>query len=381
MSKIRYIRNIDQVKGLTGRERVELAKVSSKYAFRANEYYLGLINWHDPDDPIRRIVIPHISELDDFGELDASREEANYVAPGCQHKYADTALLLCNEVCSSYCRFCFRKRLFMNDNDEAALDITAGLKYIADHPQITNVLLSGGDPLLLSTRRLSNILSRIRAVDHVGIIRIGTKIPAFNPHRILNDPDLLDVLAEHSTKEKRIYMMVHFNVPGELTEKAVEALDLLKSAGTVVVNQTPLLRGINDKPEVLAELMRKLSFMGVAPYYFFQCRPTRGNKPYQLTIIEAHRALSHARKKVSGLAKRARLVMSHSSGKVEILGATRKHIYARYHRAKHEADAERFMIFHRDDTACWLDDLIPADRTVYGESRFSADQHRGYGPE
>jgi lysine 2,3-aminomutase len=359
MARIRYVTEIGSVKGIASQDVAALSQVTDKYKFRANSYYLGLIDWSDPDDPIRRIIIPQVQELQDSGELDPCNEEANYVAPGCQHKYPHTAVLLCTEICGAYCRFCFRKRLFMNDNDEARVDLSPGIDYISRTPAITNVLLTGGDPLFLSTRRLGEILHRLREIPHVGIIRIGTKMPAFNPYRIIDDPALPETLSQFSHPHKRIYIMTHFNVAQELTDQARTALDILMRAGVVLTNQTPILHGINDRPRTLVELMRQLSFAGVPPYYFFQCRPTQGNKPFELPLVKAFQALEKAKSKVSGLAKRARLVMSHASGKIEMVGLDTTHIYLRYHRARDQKDEGRFMIFRRDDEAHWFDDLKP----------------------
>jgi KamA family protein len=359
--KVKYRLNIKKIDQLPVEERKELLPVVNKYKFRANDYYLGLIDWDDPDDPIRRLVIPRVDELNDFGRLDASNEESNYAAPGCQHKYHDTALLLCNEVCRAYCRFCFRKRLFQDDNHEVVYDVSAGIEYIAKTPEISNVLLTGGDPLMLKTPQLEDILRPLRRIDHVGIIRLGSKIPAFNPYRIINDPELLAVLSRYSTRQKRIYVMAHFNHPRELTDEALLGLDLLMKAGVTTVNQSPIINGINSDPEILAELMRKLSFVGAPPYYFFQCRPTEGNAPFDLPITRTYAILEEAKRVVSGLAKRPRLVMSHELGKIEIVGVTSDHIYTRFHRARHNEDEGRFMIFERNDLAYWLDDLKPAD--------------------
>ncbi|MEE9441046.1 MAG: KamA family radical SAM protein [candidate division Zixibacteria bacterium] len=357
MFKVKYFRNIDCIDRLSDNEKVALAPVNTRYKFRANDYYLSLIDWNDPDDPIRKIVIPDISELDEFGELDPSDEEANYVAPGCQHKYPHTVLLLCTETCGCFCRFCFRKRLFMDKNDEVVKDVTPGIEYIKNNPQITNVLLSGGDPLLMSTGRLENIIKSLRKIDHVQIIRIGTKMPAFNPYRIIDDPKLPEMLSHYSLPDKRIYIMTHFNVTNELTDEAILALDILMKSGVVLSNQTPILKGINDKPNVLANLMNSLSTIGVTPYYFFHCRPTTGNKPYALTIPETYFALESARKKVSGLAKRARLVMSHERGKIEIVGISDDYIYLKYHRAKYPEDEGKLIIYYRNNNAFWMDDL------------------------
>ena len=356
--RVRQVTNIDAVSELPAEQRWALRRVTDRYAFGATDYYLSLIDWKDPNDPLRRIVIPDLGELEPWGLLDPSNERAVTVAQGVQHKYPDTALLLVAQTCASCCRFCFRKRLFMPTGDQIALDTSEGIDYIARTPRITNVLLTGGDPLMLSTRRLVDLVGRLRAVPHVEIIRIGTKMPAYNPWRILDDDPLLDGLARFSTPRKRIYMMVHFDHPRELTAPAIKGLDLMLRAGLVLCNQCPLIRGVNDDPAVLAELFRALSFAGAPPYYLFQGRPAAGNRPYIVPLVEGYFINERAKRDLSGLAKRARFCMSHASGKIEIIGVDDSRIYLRYHRAKERADEGRLMTFARDDGAVWLDDLV-----------------------
>lgn len=352
----KYITKVDKIDGLSSFEKEELKQVTDKYAFRINEYYLSLIDWNDPDDPIRRLIIPSMEELVSWGKLDASNEHSYTKAKGLEHKYSDTALFLVTDVCGAYCRFCFRKRLFLNDNDEVLRDLEPGLQYIAEHPEITNVLLTGGDPLVMSTKKLEAIISRLREIPHVQIIRIGSKMPAFNPFRITEDPSLLDMIKKYSLPEKRIYIMTHFNHPREITPEAEKAVKLLLDAGAILANQTPLLRGVNDDANVLAELFDKLSFIGVPPYYVFQGRPVSGNKMFAVPIEEGLNIFEKARTKVSGLARRARYAMSHASGKVEIMGMTDEHIFFKYQRSAHEANKGRIMIFERNPDAYWLDD-------------------------
>lgn len=359
--RVKYVLDVDRIPNIPTHERENLRRVSERYAFRANDYYLELIDWNDPADPIRQLIIPQIEELNDWGRLDPSNEAAVTVAHGVQHKYPDTVLLLCNEVCGAYCRYCFRKRLFMNDNDEATTDVSEGIRYVADHPEVTNVLLTGGDPLVMSTRRLRQIISQLRAIPHVRIIRLGSKIPAFNPFRILNDEDLQDLLREYSTPEKRIYLMAHFDHPRELTPEAVAGIAKFIECGVVCVNQCPLIKGVNDDPDVLSEMYRKLSWIGCQPYYLFQGRPTAGNEPFEVPLVRGWRIFQEALSRVSGLAGRVRFAMSHETGKVEIVGVDERHIYARYHRAKSAADHGRFMVFRRDDSAYWLDQLEPIE--------------------
>lgn len=356
MKNPKYITSVDRIEGLSEKEKEKLREVTGKFAFRSNEYYLSLIDWNDPEDPIRKIIIPDPRELEEWGQLDASCEKDYTVAPGIQHKYPQTALFLAVNVCGSFCRFCFRKRLFMNDVDEIARDLSLGISYIKSHPEITNVLLTGGDPLILATPKLKDLISGIRAIEHVRIIRIGSKMVSFNPYRIINDPDLADMIRQYSTPEKRIYIMAHFNHPREITPQAIRALDILRDAGAIIVNQTPLVRGINSDPQVLAELFRKLSFIGVPPYYVFQCRPTLGNHLFEMPVEEAYDIFERAKTACSGLAKRARFVMSHASGKIEVVGKTDDAIYFKYHQAADPLDTGRFMVFKSNPNAYWFDD-------------------------
>ncbi len=356
-TRVKYVRRLDQVDQLSAQERERLGPVADRYVFRANDYYLGLIDWNDPDDPIRQLVIPREEELSEWGQLDASNEESVTVARGVQHKYTDTVLLLCNEVCGAYCRYCFRKRLFMDENDEATKDISEGLRYIAAHPEVTNVLLSGGDPLLMSTRRLVAIFEALRAIPHVRIIRLGSKMPAFDPYRVLNDPELQAAFRTYSTPEQRIYLMTHFDHPRELTDVAIEGIDACLNHGVVCVNQCPLIRGINDDASVLAEMYSTLSYIGCQPYYLFQGRPTVGNEPYELPLVEGWQIFQKALTLGSGLARRARYCMSHETGKVEVMAVDDERMYLRYHQAKSAHDLGRFFVCRRDDDAYWLDQL------------------------
>ena len=372
--KIKYLTKLEQIPQLTDAEREEMQKVNDQFVFRTNDYYQSLIDWDDPNDPIKRIIMPDVEELNEWGELDASNEEKYTKVHGLEHKYTSTALLLVNEVCAAYCRFCFRKRLFMNENDEVTKDISAGLEYIKNNKEINNVLLTGGDPMILSTSKLEPIIQQLREIDHIKIIRIGTKVPAFNPFRILNDPSLLEMFRKYSTHEKKIYIMAHFNHPRELTPQAVEGLNALMDAGVTLVNQTPLVKGVNDDPDVLAELFSKLSFMGVPPYYVFLCRPTLGNETYSIPVEEGYEIFEKARIRCSGLAKRARLVMSHESGKIEVVGMTQDQIFFKYARAANSQDNARFLAFYRNPEAAWLDDYKEASEEF---SLFAANETSG----
>ena len=359
--RVKYVRRLDQIEQMPADTRASLQPVAREYAFRANDYYLGLIDWDDPEDPIKQLIIPREEELNDWGQLDASNEAAVTVGRGVQHKYTDTVLLLCNEVCGAYCRYCFRKRLFMDGNDEVTNDVTAGLRYIADHPEVTNVLLTGGDPLLMSTRRIVEIFEALHAIEHVRIIRLGSKMPAFDPGRVLGDEDLQAAFRKYSTPEKRIYLMAHFDHPRELTDVAIAGIDTCVTDGVICVNQCPVIKGVNDDPYVLAEMFSTLSYIGCPPYYLFQGRPTAGNEPYEVPIVRGWQIFQQALQHGSGLARRARFCMSHESGKVEVLAIDDERIYLRYHQAKDIDDVGRFFVCRRDDEAYWLDQLQPAE--------------------
>ena len=356
MAQPKYIMNIDKITNIPEEERERLKKITEKFVFRVNDYYINLIDWNNPNDPIRKLVIPNLGELEEYGRWDSSDEDTNYAAPGCQHKYDTTALLIVSEVCGAYCRYCFRKRLFRNDIKEAMSDVQPGIEYIKEHPEINNVLLTGGDSLILATRKLRGIIEQLREIPHVKIIRLGSKMPVFNPMRIYEDEELLKLISEYSTPEQRIYVMAHINHPVEITEEAKKGFDALHKAGAIVVNQTPVLKGINDDPEVLAELLDKLSWAGVTPYYFFINRPVAGNNDFVLSLEDAYNIVEEAKAKTSGLGKRVRLSMSHTSGKIEILAIDDGKAYLKYHQSR-DNEYGKFMILDCPKDASWFDDL------------------------
>jgi len=356
--QIRYLTRLEQIDQLSEQEKTELKKVTDRFPFRCNDYYLSLIDWDNPNDPIRTIIIPHLQELEEWGKLDPSDEHSYTVMPGVEHKYHSTAVFLVSNVCDGICRYCFRKRVFQNSKlVEACLrDVPAAIGYVKEHREINNVLLTGGDPLVLTTSELENIIRQLRQIEHVEIIRIGTKIPAFNPYRIINDRSLLEMIETYSTERKKIYVMTHFVHSKELADAAVQSVHLLQKAGAMIANQTPLVRGLNDDPKVMGELLNKLSYIGATPYYIFQCRPALGNKAYTVPIEEGYEIVEQAKSMVSGLAKRVRYAMSHATGKIEILGKTKEFVYFKYHRAADDNNSGRFMVFKSNPDACWLDD-------------------------
>lgn len=355
--KVLYYRKPSQIPEIPAAVASQLDTVAERFAFRANDYYLGLIDWNDPSDPIRRLVVPDMAELNDWGELDVSDEAANTVVRGLQHKYRDTALVLATATCAAYCRYCFRKRLFMRQNEETPQDLTPAFEYVAQHREIRDVLLTGGDPLVLSTDRLAPIVRRFAGISHVRTIRLGSKVPAFNPYRLLDDEAFQDLVAHVTAGGTAVYLMAHFDHPRELTDLACDGIRAMQQSGAHVVNQCPIIRGVNDDAEVLAELFETATELGMPQYYLFQGRPTTGNEPYKVSLVRAWKLYDAACRRCSGLSRRVRFVMSHATGKIEVFGVDDRHIYLRYHRARNAADQSRIMVAHRDDQACWFDEL------------------------
>jgi len=357
-----FVATVDELEHLKGKDKEAARRVVKKYRFRASKYYLSLIDWNDPQDPIRRIVVPNEEELIEWGHLDPSSEASYVVMHGVEHKYADTVVMLVSPVCGGVCRFCFRKRIFMKSEVLRDNEIEKAVEYVRRHEEVTDVLLTGGDPLMLPTRKLRRIIEALDTVPHLRAIRIGSKVPAYYPMRITGDPELLHLLSSMSKPFRRFYIVTQFNHPRELTQQSVAAVQALQRAGCIMINQTPMLRGINDNPETLAELLKKLESVGVPPYYVFQCRPASGNRPFVVPLEEGYSIFREAVRGCSGLAGRARYMMSHKTGKVEVAGLTDSEIVFRYHRCHDKSVVGRTLIMKRNPKALWFDDYpIPEE--------------------
>lgn len=334
----------------------QLTQVEEIYKFKSTSYYNSLINWEDENDPIRNMIIPNIEELDEWGSLDASGEHQYQKMEGMEHKYSDTVLLLMTNTCEAYCRYCFRKRLFLEDNDETIQSVDKAINYIKEHKEVNNVLLTGGDPLSLGSERIMEVLDQLSAIDHLKFIRIGSKILSFNPFKVTARPELLAYFSQYP---KPIYLMSHFSHEKEITTDAIDAIDaLLETNNIVISNQTPILRGINETHTALKTLLEKLVEVKVVPYYFFQMRPVSGNKNFVVPIEQNITTLNNVLKELPGLMGRVKLVMSHVTGKIELVGTDSDHVYMKYHRAKSREDFGRILVYKRDAHAYWLDDYL-----------------------
>jgi len=261
---------------------------------RINPYYLGLIR--KPGDPIYRQCIPDIREIsDEAGVEDPLNEEGDSPVPGLTHRYPDRVLFLVSSRCSMYCRFCNRKRKVGSASMVSEASIREGLSYIRGHREIRDVLLSGGDPLLLSNRELNRILTDLRAMPHVEIIRIGTRVPCTLPQRIT--PQLAHLLGQF----KPLYINTHFNHPDEITGPAALACNRLADAGIPLGCQTVLLRGVNDDPCVMKRLMQKLLTIRVRPYYLFLADTAKGTSHFWTPLDRGLDIISALQGHTSGL--------------------------------------------------------------------------------
>jgi len=355
------IQTIEQLEGhlnLTSEERNSLQRIVGIHPMSITRYYISLIDSEDPADPIRKMSVPSEEELNVVGSYDTSGEAENSKMPGLQHKYAQTALILSTNRCAMYCRHCFRKRLVGLPNDEVMRRFQEAADYIRKHEEINNVLISGGDPLVLPTKVIVNFLRDLNFMDGGSFIRFGSRVPVTFPQRISEDEELLNELKRYSSKFRRIYIVTQFNHPREITPQAVEAIDELMKAGVVMSNQTVLLKGVNDDPDTLAKLQNGLVSVGVSPYYVFQCRPVKRVKNhFQVPLVEGCKIVEDAKKELNGHSKRFRYIMSHRTGKIEILGITGDEIYFKYHQAKDVDQLGNLFMRKIDPTAGWLDDL------------------------
>lgn len=352
---IRDVEQLNDYLKLSSDEAKRIEEISERYPFCVPPYYLGLIDPDDPDDPIRKICIPGPQELSGTGMEDTSGEGDNTVIRGMQHKYRQTALILTTNQCSMYCRFCFRKRMVGYSEHETAEHIHKMAEYVGQHPEINNVLLSGGDALVNSNEDIRMYLDTFSKIPSLDFIRIGTRTPVVLPMRIYEDEELLGILKEYNQK-KQILIVTHFNHSHEITEQAKKAVRALMECGCVVRNQTVLLKGVNDDPDTLSTLLNQLVSIGVIPYYVFQCRPARGAlDEFQIPLRRGVAIVEEAKKKMNGQAKSIHYCMSHVTGKIEILGIMEDgKVLFKYHQAKYEKDSSRIFLKEIAEDQCWL---------------------------
>jgi KamA family protein len=352
------IEDLDKVLHISPEEKERLTIIAKRHPMRITRYYFDLIDWENKNDPIRKLSIPDVMELDDSGDYDTSGESDNTIIPGLQHKYGQTALVLSTNVCYMYCRHCFRKRMVGYSTEETNQRLEESVKYINANKNINNVLVTGGDSFALSNKMIEEYLKKLTDIPHLDFIRFGTRIPVVFPHRIFLDNELLEILKKYNEK-KEIIIVTQFDHPKELTEEARKGVKALKNIGITVRNQTVLLKGINDDADTLSKLLKGLTSIGIQPYYVFQCRPVKYVKThFQVPIYESLDIIKETRKKLDGMSKGFRYAMSHPKGKIEIFGKTEDEFIFKFHQNKYEEDSERIFTLPMDKNATWLDDEL-----------------------
>lgn len=273
----------------------EMRRVHEVFPIRINPYYLSLIE--KPGDPIWKQVVPDPKELIRTGveEDDPLHEEDDSEVPNVTHRYPDRALFYVNYMCPIYCRFCTRKRKVGDPGSIPDGSIEMGLQYLREHTEVRDVIISGGDPLMLTDRKIEYVVGGLRAIEHIEIIRIGTRVPVTLPQRIT--PKLCEILKKHHP----FYINTHFNHPREITPETTEACARLADAGIPLGNQCVLLRGVNDDPAVMVELMKKLLKIRVKPYYIYQADLVYGTDHFRTSVKKGLEIVAALRGHISGL--------------------------------------------------------------------------------
>lgn len=265
---------------LSSDEQGAFSKGESVFNIRATPYYASLAR-DILEDPIRKILMPHASELASGSQqmLDPLGEKKNNPVPRIIHRYSDRVLFLITDICSVYCRYCTRKHF--TGQEQAFVkpgEYETALNYIKTHKGIREVILSGGDPLTVSDQQLERVLSDLRGISHIEIIRLGTRMPVVAPMRVTEN------IARMLRKYKPVFVMTHFNHPRELTAEAAQAVEMLVDHGVPVMNQMVLLNGVNNHPAIVQALSRRLLFLRAKPYYMFQCDPSEGTDHLRTSV-------------------------------------------------------------------------------------------------
>ena len=315
-NRIVTIDQLNQLVRLSVEEQAQIRMVTKRYPLSITPYYLSLINPDDPEDPVRKQAIPSIQEISTstLGLEDPLGEKEDSVVPGLVHRYPDRVLMVLTDICPMLCRHCTRKREWRHGGwVRTASEIEDMLDYLRRNTGVRDVILSGGDPLTLSTSHLEAIISRIREIKHIEIIRIGSRFPVVLPQRI--DAELCNMLSKYGP----IWLNTHFNHPHEITEESAAACDRLLRAGVPVNNQTVLLRGINDSVEIQTKLCQSLLRAKVRPYYLFQCDEVQGTEHLRTSVDVGIKIIEGMRGHTSGLAVPNFVVdLSQGGGKVPL---------------------------------------------------------------
>ena len=297
--RVRSVEELSRILSLEPDDQRVIERALRRFRFAVPPYYASLIDPGDPECPIRMQAVPSRAEVAvrEYDIEDPLNEEGDRVAPGMTHRYPDRVLWVVVHECAMLCRHCTRKRKVGDAlRPVSDADLDAGIAWLRDHPEVRDVLLSGGDPLLLSDERLERVLRRLRdEVPSVEVVRIGSRMPVTLPQRIT--PELVAMLRRYHP----VWFNTHFNVPKEFTPESEYALALLADAGIPLGNQTVLLRGVNDCWALMRRLMYKLTANRVRPYYIYQCDLAEGLDHFRTTVAKGIEIMEHLRGHISGL--------------------------------------------------------------------------------
>ena len=296
-NRIDTVEKLKKIINVTEKEEEDIGKVLEKFRMGITPYYAAHMDKDDPRDPIRMQAVPtfvetHVSDAD---MLDPLHEDTDSPAPGLTHRYPDRVLFLITDQCSMYCRHCTRRRFAGQCDDEVGMEnIDKCIEYIRKTPEVRDVLLSGGDCLLVSDKKLEYIISKLREIPHVEIVRLGSRTPVVLPQRITDD--LVNMLKKYHP----IWLNTHFNHPKEFTPESMEALRKLADAGIPLGNQSVLLRGVNDCPHIMRDLVHKLVMNRVRPYYIYQCDLSLGIEHFRTPVAKGIEIIESLRGHTSG---------------------------------------------------------------------------------
>ncbi len=299
-NQIRSLEELEQWINVTDDERCAIKATNGFFRWRITPYYASLMDPDDPNCPIRKQVVPSMDEMDDDIDLlalDPLEELAHSPVKNVIHNYKDRVAFCVSSICAVYCRYCLRKRMVgEGENMMNKQELQEGINYIANHSEIRDVLLTGGDPLTLSDANLEWIISHLRAIPHIEIIRLGSRFPVLNPFRITDE--LCRIISNYHP----VWFNTHFNHVKEVTPDAEMYIDKLLRAGTPVGNQTVLLKGINNDADTLKALFNKLVQVRVRPYYLYQAQLIGGTRHFRTTIEEGMEIMNQLRGRTSGFA-------------------------------------------------------------------------------
>lgn len=298
-NKIKTLESIREIVNWIDKDMFE--DVTNIFHFATTPYYLSLADISNREDPILKQILPDYKEVDEKFQqdayLDPFLEDVKSPVDGLTHRYVDRVLIRTTNVCNVYCRHCMRKRMFLEEERaKKNIEFEPIFKYIKENPQIREVLLSGGDPLTLPNKKIDFLLKNIECIEHVDVIRLATRELVVNPFRFF-DQELLKILSKYS----KVWIVTHFNHSNEITNYTKIAVNNILRAGVPVLNQTVLLKGINDDKITIENLMRDLLKVKIKPYYLFQCDPTKGVYHFKTPLEKGLEIMEHLRGRLSGI--------------------------------------------------------------------------------